>query len=383
MAATQYVGASYVPHGWEEWNPNTYYDGLFCVSYNYSWFIAKQNVPVGISPVNTEYWAPYSLTTGAQQELVDLVKRYDPTEQLPEGTDFNAITTPGNYILQPTDGTRYVNEPPNPINLNGQLHVEFQSFPLGNVVQEVNYPGTGGSGYMTWRRIQAGTDRHWEPWVNTVNSLALDYYNFNGPFINNVDVFDTIKNGQESKWYRFGTGCTNTPAMMNYFMVYQANGQAFAFGGIERRSTVATAYWSNSESKWIGWHNIVNSSFIDNVAFNHMIKVGMKSKPTPPYEYTIYLRKNYSKRFSGILITNNSGGGGRFDLIWANNNGHLSTHELVESGVNYTISLNNSGIVITSEDPYLDVFMMSTGQSYGANAGLNNFNFQAAPYSLF
>ena len=54
--------------------------------------------------------------------------------------------------------------------------MEYQSFTLGNVIQEVQYPGTGSSGYMTWSRIQAGTDRHWEPWVNTNNSLLVPWY---------------------------------------------------------------------------------------------------------------------------------------------------------------------------------------------------------------
>lgn len=373
MAATQYVGAHYVPHGWEEWNPNTYYDGLFCVSYNYSWFIAKQNVPVGISPVNTEYWAPYSLTTGAQQELVDLVNRYEPQHGIPEGTDFNRILNPGNYYL--VGGRGYLNAPFN--NNHGSMSVRKISDTSDNVIQLVRQAGE----YPLTYQRQVGSLGATE-WFVMENPRALEYYNFNGSWINNVDVFNTIVSESKTKWYKFGTGCSNTPSMNNYFTVIQTGGQAFAFGGVGSKNTVAMAYWASESNRWTGWQNFGNTNFMESLAFNHMIKVGTKSKTTTPYEYTIYLRNGYDKRFSGLLMTNNSGGGGRIDFIWANNNGNLSTHQLTESGISYRISLNNSGIVITSEDPYLDLVMISTGQSYGAGPDLNNFNFKNAPYSL-
>lgn len=385
MAATQYIGAHYVPHGWEEWNPNTYYDGLFCVSYNYSWFIAKQNVPVGISPVNTEYWAPYSLTTGAQQELEEFVRRYNPTESLPDEFDIDTVMEPGEYFFNNyknlIGGPRYQFITNYPKEIKGTLSVRrcADTFKpkytiLKRLTLDMEYPWvftseqTTNSGFSPWR-------------IESSASFMTGALSSN--IINNADVFETLERSDITKYYYFGTGCTNAPAMQNYFTVIQTGGQAVAFGGIGSKNTFATAYWSSSVNRWIGWQNIGNSSFIENMAFNHLIKVGMKSKSTAPYEYTIYLREGYSKRFSGILITNNSGGDGRFDLIWANNSGNLSTHELMESGINYTISLNNSGIVVASEDPYLDVFMVSTGQSYGANPGLNNFNFQNTPYSLF
>lgn len=385
MAATQYVGAHYVPHGWEEWNPNTYYDGLFCVSYNYSWFIAKQNVPVGISPVNTEYWAPYSLTTGAQQELEEFVRRYNPTESLPDEFDIDTVMEPGEYFFNNyknlTGGPRYQFITNYTKAIKGTLSVRrcADTFKpkytiLKRLTLDMEYPWVFTSSQTT--------NSEFSPW-HIESSASFMTGALSSNIINNVDVFETLERSNITKYYYFGTGCTNTPAMGNFFTVIQTGGQAFAFGGIGSRNTMAISYWSNNTNRWIEWQNFGNSSFIDAMAFNHMVKAGMKSKKTTPYEYTIYLRSGYTKRFSGLLITNTSSGDGRLDFIWSNNNGNLSTHQLTESVVSFTISATNSGIVITSEDPYLDIAMVSTGQSYGADPRLTNFNFQSAPYQLF
>lgn len=384
MAATQYVGAHYVPHGWEEWNPNTYYDGLFCVSYNYSWFIAKQNVPVGISPVNTEYWAPYSLTTGAQQELEEFVRRYNPTESLPDGFDIDTVMEPGEYFFNNyknlSGGPRYQFITNYPKAIKGTLSVRRcgDTFKpkytiLKRLTLDMEYPWvftssqTTNSGFSPWR----------------IESSASFMTGAKCEWVNNVDVFATVLNSPLTKYYYFGTGCTNAPSMGNYFTVVQTGGQAFAFGGTGTKNTIAISYWSSNENRWVGWQNIPNSTFMDTAAYNHLIKRPIKTKATTPYEYSFIRKTSAGIRTSGLIITNNSGGGGRLDFIWSNNNSELSQRALVENNVSYTIALKNNNIVITSEDPYLDIVMVSTDYYYGSlNSNPNAFHFNFTPYNL-
>lgn len=109
MAVTQYVGPKIVPHGFTDWNATTAYDGLYCAYYGYQWYIACNGpVPVGVSPVDREYWAPYSLNSGDIQNITARVNSLFPTTELTAGTDLNSITQPGNYCL---GGINYVNIP--------------------------------------------------------------------------------------------------------------------------------------------------------------------------------------------------------------------------------------------------------------------------------
>lgn len=246
MAATQYIGAHYVPHGWEEWNPNTYYDGLFCVSYNYSWFIAKKNVPVGISPVNTEYWAPYSLTTGAQQDIVNLVNQFLPQEALPNRTDLNRITTPGEYML---DGDyTYVNMPKDLTDAyNCTLTVKrLSTIDPTMVNQELRTSGNNPFIFYRSKHYNSTPD-DWTNWYLTAYGDALRDYSYKSNWLTGVDVFDTMKPSTLAKWYYFATDCTNTPTTQNYWAILQRGGIAIAFG----RSLAITT--SKSDGGWNNW----------------------------------------------------------------------------------------------------------------------------------
>lgn len=385
MAATQYIGAKYVPHGWEEWNQDTYYDGLFCVSYNYSWFIAKQNVPVGISPVNTEYWAPYSLTTGAQQELVDLVRRYDPTDSLPEGFDIDTVMEPGEYFFN------------NYKNLHGGPRYQFitnYTLPIKGTLSVRRCSDTSKPKYTILKRLTLDMQMPWvftssqttnsgfSPWM--IESSSSFMTGAKAEWVNNVDVFDTILNSSLTRYYYFGTGCTNTPGMGNYFVVMQTGGQAFAFGGISSKNTISMAYWSSNENRWIGWENIPNGEFMNTAGYNHLIKRPIKRNTSAPYDYTFVRTPGAAIRSSGLILTNNSSGAGRLDFIWSNNASTLSQTAIVENSVDITISLNaDKNIIITSNDPYLDIVMVSTDYYYGSTfSEPYKFNYNFTPYRI-
>lgn len=110
MAVTQYVGPKIVPHGFTDWNAATAYDGLYCAYYGYQWYIACNGpVPVGVSPVDREYWAPYSLNSGDIQNITAKVNSLFPTTELPSGTDLNNFTTVGSYMLG--GDYSYINSP--------------------------------------------------------------------------------------------------------------------------------------------------------------------------------------------------------------------------------------------------------------------------------
>lgn len=256
---TQYVGAHYVPHGWEEWNPNTYYDGLFCVSYNYSWFIAKQNVPVGISPVNTEYWAPYSLTTGAQQELEDFVRRYNPTVSLPDNFDIDTVMDPGEYFFNNyknlTGGPRYQFITNYTKAIKGTLSVRRcgDTFKpkytiLKRLTLDMEYPWvftsaqTTNSGFSPWR-IESSAG---------FNTGAMTEW------INNADVFETMIPSNQTRYYYFGAGCTNMPPMETYVIVVQTGYKALAFGGIGNKNSMATTYYDEDRKRWANWNTAAN-----------------------------------------------------------------------------------------------------------------------------
>lgn len=293
MAATQYIGAKYVPHGWEEWNQDTYYDGLFCVSYNYSWFIAKQNVPVGISPVNTEYWAPYSLTTGAQQELVDLVRRYDPETALPPGTDFNNIISPGKYILK--GNSNYANAPFN--NNNGAMTVSRISDQSNSVIQRVESSGN----YPTTYQRQAGNNYCTE-WFVVENSKALADYNYNGTWLNNVDVFETLGNNLPATVFKFGEGCTNAPNNSNYFYVEVRNNIATAYGCSEKSLAISRRIGQT----WEKWTMFPNANFFYTVSTTNFMILPIRDTQN---NYHFYYKLNSETiRFCGILMLNESNG---------------------------------------------------------------------------
>ena len=308
MAATQYVGAHYVPHGWEEWNPNTYYDGLFCVSYNYSWFIAKQNVPVGISPVNTEYWAPYSLTTGAQQELVDLVSRYDPKTAIPPNTNFDTILGPGTYFLN--SNSNYINAPFN--NNNGSMTVKKISERSEAVIQRVESAGDYPSTYQ--RQVGGGYSTQW---FIMENPKLLDYYNFEGDWLNNVDVFETIGNYSPARVFKFGINCTNAPINSQHFYVEVRNNIAVAYGTSEKSLAIAR----RNSTGWEDWVLFPNANFFYRVATNNMMVEPVKDSKN---NYHFYYKKDSGTiRFSGLLLINESNGNGA--LVFLENNGSTLT----------------------------------------------------------
>ena len=386
MAATQYVGAHYVPHGWEEWNPNTYYDGLFCVSYNYSWFIAKQNVPVGISPANTEYWAPYSLTTGAQQELEEFVRRYNPTESLPDEFDIDTVMEPGEYFFNNykrlTGGPRYpfINNYTKAIK--GTLSVRrcADTFKpkytiLKRLTLDMEYPWVFTSSQTT--------NSGFSPWQ--IESSAAFNTGAMSKWENNVDVFETIIAENESRYYYFGTGCTNAPPMGSYFIVFQSGGQALAYGGTGTRNTIATAYWSNNV-KWNGWQSIPNSSYVNNLGFGSMIIKPVNTGASGGYYFYRFWKNNLNtvSRSTLLVLINDDNGNGRIDYVLVKTGSITSSKIAGDNDINAEYLIGSSGeIMIKSNNANLAVRAISTNELYGATSNLSPiFNTSHNPYVM-
>lgn len=387
MAATQYVGAHYVPHGWEEWNQNTYYDGLFCVSYNYSWFIAKQNVPVGISPVNTEYWAPYSLTTGAQQELEEFVRRYNPTESLPDDFDIDTVMEPGEYFFNNyknlIGGPRYQFITNYPKAIKGTLSVRrcADTFkPKYTILKRLTLDME-----MPWVFTSSQTTNSgFSPWqIESSASFMTGALSSN--IINNADVFEKLERSDITKYYYFGSGCTNTPAMQQYFNVIQTGGQAFAFGGIGSKNTVAMAYWDNSSNRWIGWQNIPNSSYMNNLGFSSMVITPVNTgESSGIYFYRVW-RSNLNNvtRSAFLTLICNSAGNYALDVVKIQQSNAIMNN-ISGTGVEREYSIGSNGeLLIKSPDQYLDIKIISTNAMYGATTNRSPiFNTAHNPYVM-
>lgn len=314
MAATQYVGAHYVPHGWEEWNPNTYYDGLFCVSYNYSWFIAKRNVPVGISPVNTEYWAPYSLTTGSQQELEDFVRRYNPTESLPDDFDIDTVMDPGEYFFN------------NYNNLTGGPRYQFitnYTRPIKGTLSVRRCADTFKPKYTILKRLTLDMEY---PWVFTSSQTTNSGFSpwqiessagFNTgamtEWINNADVFETMIPSNQTRYYYFGVGCTNMPAMETYVIVVQTGYKAFAFGGLGNKNSTATSYYDADKKRWANWNTAANRE-----TWKSITRIFPIQKFTSTNNKAILYSDSitYAGVFYLIRTRNNHIEIGSFNLVW-------------------------------------------------------------------
>lgn len=165
MAVTQYVGPKIVPHGFTNWNATTAYDGLYCAYYGYQWYIACNGpVPVGVSPVDREYWAPYSLNSGDIQNITAKVNQLFPTTELTAGTDLNSIIQPGNYCL---GGTDYDNIPEYYNGtLPGACSLEVKQRGGTNatlITQEIT---DANSRVLIWIRNLYGTG-DWTPWYQS------------------------------------------------------------------------------------------------------------------------------------------------------------------------------------------------------------------------
>lgn len=82
----QYIGARYVPKFAEpfEWNPNMSYEPLTIVGYLKSSFTSKKQVPAGVAPTDTNYWARTGDYNGQIEEVIQdiaaLTKRLDTAE---------------------------------------------------------------------------------------------------------------------------------------------------------------------------------------------------------------------------------------------------------------------------------------------------------------
>lgn len=146
MAVTQYVGPKIVPHGFTDWNATTAYDGLYCAYYGYQWYIACNGpVPVGVSPVDREYWAPYSLNSGDIQNITAKVNSLFPQTYLSDGTDLNTITEPGKYLL--ASASAYGNMAP--ISSPGDGILEVEKIGDTGLYQTIYAPAKGVNRSMT------------------------------------------------------------------------------------------------------------------------------------------------------------------------------------------------------------------------------------------
>lgn len=72
MSVRQYIGARYVPKFVGQWDANTSYESLSIVLYGNSSYTSKAQVPAGIAPTNTEYWAE----TGNYNGHIDALQKY-------------------------------------------------------------------------------------------------------------------------------------------------------------------------------------------------------------------------------------------------------------------------------------------------------------------
>lgn len=72
----QYIGARYVPKFDGDWDNTKPYEAMVVVSYNGNSYTSKKNVPVGVSPTNTSYWAltgDYNSLVSELREKVDAI----------------------------------------------------------------------------------------------------------------------------------------------------------------------------------------------------------------------------------------------------------------------------------------------------------------------
>lgn len=69
MSVRQYIGARYVPKFVGQWDANTSYESLSIVLYGNSSYTSKVQVPAGIAPTNTEYWAMTGNFNGFIEDL--------------------------------------------------------------------------------------------------------------------------------------------------------------------------------------------------------------------------------------------------------------------------------------------------------------------------
>lgn len=378
MAATQYVGAKYVPHGWEEWNQDTYYDGLFCVSYNYSWFIAKQNVPAGISPVNTEYWAPYSLTTGAQQELVELVNKYNPERPLENNTNLNNVLEPGVYYL---DGSlNYINNP----TQGTYCTLEVRKISVTSVIQIIF---TGGSNGTIWTRQCSSELSQIRDWQLVADKRVVSEYTENNlnKWVDNVDVFEYVKNENRTRVYFFGVECQNMPTYSPYFIMEQRHGILLAWGGSGTGSTVAVSYFDTVINTWKPWSIMPNSRYMNNLGFNHMTIRPIQSGDGP-YKYTFYLKQGDHNvlRTTILLLMNGGNGSGAVYIIYVRTDNTIISNIINKESVfpNVTFSNdNNKNLVIETDDQYLNIIGISVNDAYGAiSYNSPTFNSRYSPW---
>lgn len=384
MAATQYVGAHYVPHGWEEWNQNTYYDGLFCVSYNYSWFIAKQNVPAGISPVNTEYWAPYSLTTGAQHEMEEFVRRYNPTESLPDDFDIDTVMDPGEYFFNNyhnlTGGPRYQFITDYTREIKGTLSVRrcADTFKpkytiLKRLTLDMEYP---------WVFTSAQTTNSgFSPWQ--IESSAGFNLGAMTTWINNADVFETIIPSNQTKYYYFGTGCTNMPAMETFIIVIQTGYKAFAFGGLGNKNSTATSCYNLSEKRWTNWNTAANRETWQSItqlfpmqhftSTNHKAILYSGSTTYAGVFYLIRTRNNKIEIGSFNLVWDGTSNPA-ISSYWSNNTNRLFTFTPVVNNRLLTVEISYEG----SE---FDGLAIGTAPSIGFDGNVPGL-LREAPYKI-
>lgn len=68
----QYIGARYVPKFDGEWDNAKIYEPLTIVSFNNSSYTSKKEVPAGVLPTDTEYWAVSGTMSG---QILDLQQR--------------------------------------------------------------------------------------------------------------------------------------------------------------------------------------------------------------------------------------------------------------------------------------------------------------------
>lgn len=378
MSVTQYVGARYVPHGWTEWNAETVYDGLYCVSYNYGWYIAKKPVPAGVSPTNCKYWAYYSLSTEGEQELVELVNRFNPEEPLESNTDLNNVLEPGVYYL---DGSlNYVHNPAPAVYCS----MEVNKISATSVIQTIT---TGGSVGTIWTRQCSSELSQIRDWQLVADKRVVAEYTENNlnTWVNNVDVFEYVKNEYRTRVYFFGTECQNMPTYSPYYIMEQRHGILLAWGGSGTGDTVAVSYFDTARNAWRPWSIMPNSKYMNQLSFAHMYMRPIRSG-TGPYKYTFYIKEGNFQvtRTTVLFIMNGTSGGGGVYISYIRSGGGVNTQIINkdDSFSDITISLDdNHNIVIETNDEFLEAIGICTNSIYGAiSYGSPSFNAQYAPW---
>lgn len=110
MANNIYIGMRYVPLFDGTYNSEKVYEPLTVVEYNNSSYTSKRQVPAGVLPTNTEYWARSGDFNAQYNELSERIDGVETTAESAETTANNASTLVNNLNTTVTQINRDLGE---------------------------------------------------------------------------------------------------------------------------------------------------------------------------------------------------------------------------------------------------------------------------------